>query len=618
MRINRNFFSAVLMLLASLSFGQTYKIKHLEPAFWWTGMQHKQLQILVHGNKISELTPSFSYPNLKLDSVVRTDNPNFLFLYLQLNEKTKAGHFKLSFLKNQKEILNYTYELKQRRAHSAERQGFSSSDAIYLITPDRFANAIPANDQLIELFEGVDRSKPQGRHGGDIQGIIDHLDYIKNLGFTAIWVNPLLENNQKKTSYHGYSTTNYYKIDARFGSNADYLRLSQEASKRGIKLIMDQIMNHCGLGHWWTSDMPTKNWYHYADDVKITNHRRTTLNDPYAAQSDRELFEDGWFVPSMPDLNQSNRLLADYLIQNSIWWVEYANLGGIRHDTHPYAGKEFMAEWSCRIMQEYPNFNIVGEEWSPNPAVLAKWLKGKVNSDGFKSCLPSLMDFPLHIALIHALQDNESWDKGFIELYEMLSNDFLYPNPSNLVFFADNHDMQRFYTQIGEDFELFKTAMIYVATIDRIPQMFYGTEYLATSPEHRDDGLIRSDFPGGWKGDSINAFTGKGLSKKQLEAQNFIRKLFNWRKNNPVVQSGKLMHFAPQNGLYVYFRYNSNKTIMVILNKNTQEVLLDTKRFKEITNGFTKATDVITGKAFSLDSPEIDSRTSLLLELSKN
>ncbi|MBN2238087.1 MAG: cyclomaltodextrinase C-terminal domain-containing protein, partial [Bacteroidales bacterium] len=446
---------------------------------------------------------------------------------------------------------------------------------------------------------------------------IDHLDYIKDLGFTAIWLNPVVENNHKRTSYHGYSTTNYYHIDARFGSNEDYYRLSQEASKRGIKLIMDQIMNHCGLGHWWTNDMPTKDWYHYAEKPQYTNHRRTTLEDPYAAKRERILFEDGWFVPSMPDLNQANRLLADYLVQNSIWWVEFADLGGIRHDTHPYSGKEFMSEYAFRIMQEYPNFNIVGEEWSPNPVVLAKWLAGKKNDDGYQGYLPSLMDFPLHMSLIQSLNEEEGWNKGFINLYEMLSNDFLYPDPFNLVLMPDNHDMPRFFTQIKEDYDLYKTGLIYVATIRGIPQIFYGTEYLAKSPGNNDHGRLRSDFPGGWKGDTINAFTGEGLTPKQKEAQDFVKSLLNWRKNNPVVQNGKLMHFSPENGIYVYFRYNDKKTIMVILNKNNNDIYLDTNRFTEIIKDFTTGIDIFTGEKYTLKNIPLKSKKSMILELLK-
>lgn len=615
MRIKR-LFSVVLLLLATMSYGQAYKIKHIEPAFWWVGMQHQQLQIMVHGDQISELNPSFSYPNLQLDSVVKTSNANYLFIYLSLNKNTIAGKFELILSKGKKEKLRYSYELKQRKETSAQRIGFNSSDAMYLITPDRFANALTENDEVDNLYERKNRSEDYGRHGGDIQGIINHLDYVQEMGFTAIWINPLLENNHKRSSYHGYSTTDYYKIDERFGSNEDYVRLSQEASKRGIKIIMDQIMNHCGLGHWWTDDMPSVDWYHYPKDIKITTHRRTTLHDPYASKEDRRRFEDGWFVRSMPDLNQSNQLLADYLIQNSIWWVEYANLGGIRHDTHPYAGKEFMDEYACRIMQEYPNFNIVGEEWSPNPVVLAKWLKGNTLLKN-ESCLPSLMDFPLHISLLNALRDQESWDNGFMNLYEMLSNDFLYAIPSNLVLFPDNHDTPRFFTEINEDFDLFKTAMIYIASINRIPQLFYGTEYLATSPGEKNDGRIRSDFPGGWDGDIVNAFTGVGLTDQQIEAQNFTRKLLNWRKDNAVVHNGKLMHFAPENGIYVFFRYNAEKTIMVILNKNKGNMTMDTERFNEIITSFSTGKDVITGKTYELNHLELEARTSLLLELSK-
>lgn len=612
------FFFFLINIIYSLNgFSQSYTIEHLEPAFWWTGMKHSQLQIMVHGENISELSPTFSFPYLTLDSVVRTENKNYLFLYVSLSENTKPGKFNIVFKKEKKEKLSYGFELKQRNENSANRIGFNASDVIYLITPDRFANAIPENDEVDNLFERKNRTDPTGRHGGDIQGIINHLDYIKEMGFTSIWLNPVIENNHKRTSYHGYSTTDYYKTDERFGSNEDYIRLSKEAEKLGIKLIMDQIMNHCGLEHWWTDDMPTNDWYHYAADLKITNHRRTALHDPYVASSDKTLFEKGWFVPSMPDLNQSNRLLADYLIQNSIWWIEYTNLSGVRHDTHPYSGKEFMAEYVCRIMKEYPNLNIVGEEWSPSPIVLAKWLNPSINSDNLPICLPSLMDFPLHISLINALNEDEGWNKGFINLYEMLANDFLYPNPSNLVVFPDNHDMPRFFTQLNEDFDLFKTGLIYIATIRGIPQIYYGTEYLATSPVHQDDGRIRSDFPGGWEGDKINAFTGNGLSKEQIEAQKFTRLLLNWRKNNPVIHNGKLMHFSPENSVYVYFRFNDDKTIMVILNKNKDNFILNTNRFKEIIKDFKYAKDIFTDSVISLDSIELEARKSMVLELSK-
>ncbi|HET6527661.1 MAG TPA: alpha-amylase family glycosyl hydrolase, partial [Balneolaceae bacterium] len=397
--------------------------------------------------------------------------------------------------------------------------------------------------------------------------------------------------------------------------NQLYKKLSEEAEERGIKLIMDMIMNHSGANHWWMQDPPSSDWFHYQDDFQRTNHRRTTIHDPYASKIDRKRFVDGWFVKAMPDLNQSNALLADYLIYNSIWWIEYAGLDGIRQDTYPYSGKKFLAKWSCRIMQEYPNFNIVGEEWSVDPAVLAKWQRGSELGD-LKSCLPSLMDFPLHTSLIKALTRKESWGTGFIEVYETLSYDYLYPDPFNLVIFLDNHDMDRFYRQVNEDFELFKMGMTYLLTMRGIPQVYYGTEILMANEESGNHGQIRTDFPGGWKGDDVNAFTGEGLSEKQLEAQQFTKKLLNWRKNNSIIHTGKLMHYAPKHdGIYVYFRYNEQETVMVIFNKSETEKHLNRNYFYEMLEGFSKGTDVATGKFYLLDDLVVPPRSALILEL---
>ncbi len=608
-------FVFIFFLFGSIS-AQEYAIERVEPLNWWIGMENPELQVMMYGDNIGELSPKIDYDGVDIERVERVDNDNYLFVYLHIDHTTVAGTMDISLMNNEQQELSYTYELKEREDGSASREGFNSSDVIYLITPDRFANGNPDNDEVAGYADSLDMDDDYGRHGGDIQGIINHLDYIDKMGFTAIWLNPVLENAMKEASYHGYATTDYYKVDPRFGSNELYKELSEKAEERGIKLIMDMIMNHAGSNHWWLQDPPTSDWVHYPGEYQQTNHRRTTLHDPYASDSDTKKFTNGWFVRSMPDLNQSNPLLADYMIYNSLWWIEYAGLRGIRHDTHPYAGKKFMQEWTCRIMEEYPDFNIVGEEWSVDPLVLAKWQRGSKLPTDYGSCLPSLMDFPIQTSLVNALTKEESWGTGFVNLYETLSFDYVYPNPKDLVIFADNHDMDRFYRQVNQDYDLFKMGMTYIMTMRGIPQFYYGTEILMSNEKHHDHGQIREDFPGGWSSDTKNAFSGNGLSDKKQQAQDFVKKLLNWRKDNPIIHDGKLMHYAPKHeGFYVYFRYNKDKTVMVILNKNENATELDTDRFYERTQGFTEGTDVITGKTYSLDEMTVPGRSALILEL---
>lgn len=574
---------------------QDYQINKVEPPFWWSGMRSSQLQIMVYGDNISELKPRLEYTGIKIDQVIEVSNPNYLFINLSVSPMTDPGSFEIDFLKGSKVKSSYTYRLLEREKGSASRKGFDNSDVMYLITPDRFANGNPSNDNADGLKEKSNRENPGGRHGGDIQGIRDHLDYIEDMGFTAIWVNPVLENDQPQYSYHGYSTTDFYKVDLRFGTNEEYAELAREAKGKGIKLIMDMILNHCGSEHWWMKDVPTEDWINYGGKFIQTNHRRTTVQDPYASEHDHKGFVDGWFVKTMPDLNQRNELLATYLIQNTIWWIEYAGLAGIRMDTYPYPDKDFMTNWTCRVMEEYPDFNIVGEEWSLNPSIVAHWQRGKNNQNGYESCLPSLMDFPVQSALVTALSEEENWNSGFIKLYEMLANDFQYADPSNLVIFPDNHDMSRIYTQLNEDPELLKMALVYTLTMRGIPQIYYGTEVLMKNPGTEDHGVIRSDFPGGWEGDKQNAFTG-ALGKNQREMQKFVKKLLSWRKTSIVVHNGRLMHYAPENNTYVYFRYSEMDKVMVILNKSDSQLELDLSRFKEQLDDLKiRGVDVITG-----------------------
>jgi len=605
---------------AGAAYGHS-RLDHVEPPFWWVGFKQPKLQILVHGSRIAGYTPKIDFPGVVIKKVIRTKSPNYLFIDVVIAPKTKAGKFNISFIKAGSPDITYPYELKNRTPHSAARKGFNSSDVIYLITPDRFANGNPNNDSVAGMADKLDRKNKDGRHGGDIQGVIDHLDYIARMGFTKIWLTPVLENDQPKTSYHGYAITDFYKVDPRFGSNKLYRKLVQTARRRGIGVIMDMVANHVGSKHWWMNDLPSDDWIHYSGlyrDGKyvITNNRHTTVQDPYSAASDRKIFSDGWFVKTMPDLNQKNPLMANYLIENSLWWIEYAGLSGIRMDTYPYSDMDFMARWSKRIMTEYPDFNIVGEEWSFNPSIVSFWQRGKKNKNGYVSYLPSLMDFPLQNALVKGLMAKESWSTGLITIYRMLANDVVYPNPSDLVIFPDNHDMPRIFTQLKGDKDLFKMVMAFTLTMRGIPEIYYGTEILKASPGPKDDGIIRSDFPGGWAGDKVNAFTGKGLSPDQRAAQQYLRKLLNWRKGKAVIDSGKLRHYLPKDGVYVYFRYNDTDRVMVILNKNKTAKNLKLKRFSEMLKGHSTAHEVIADKTVTIgDNLTLAPRSAMILDI---
>ncbi|MDE5419426.1 glycoside hydrolase family 13 protein [Labilibaculum sp. DW002] len=604
-----------VLLLGNVSVFAKNKIDHLEPAFWWVGMKNTNLQLLVHGENIAELQAEIDYPGVSIEKVSKVENPNYMFIDLKLSTELTAGSFDILFKKGKRTVVKYNYELKERRKGSAERKSFTSADAMYLITPDRFANGNPDNDNVKGLSDGLNREDKSGRHGGDIQGMIDNLDYISDMGFTSIWINPLLENNQTM-SYHGYATTDYYKIDERFGSNEEYLNLSKLAEEKGIGIIMDVILNHCGSEHWWMKDMPSKDWINNEGEFISCTHKRTTVQDKYASKEDLKQFTDGWFVKEMPDLNQRNPFMANYLIQNAIWWVEYANLYGIRVDTFPYSDAEFLREWDLRLLAEYPNLNIVGEEWSTNPTIVSYWQKGKQNKDGYDSKLPSLMDFPMQHKLVEALTQEDTWGTGLIRLYELLVNDVLYPDPNNLVIFPDNHDMARIFDQVDRDYDLYKMAMTYVLTMRGIPQVYYGTEILAKSDAGGDHGLLRIDFPGGWAGDKVNAFTGQGLGEQEKNAQAFCKTILNWRKNKEVIHSGKLMHYAPDMGLYSFFRYSDTEKVMVILNKNIESVKLNTKRYHEMLGGKSSVKDIITGETFELnDSFDIPARSTMILEV---
>ena len=585
------------------------QINHVEPLNWWVGMKNPNLQLLINGNNIGETTPFINYAGVTIKKVNRADSKNYLFLDLVIAKNTKPGTVGISFKIDGKEVYSYRYELKQRQQDAAQFKGFNSTDAIYLLVPDRFANGDENNDVVVGMKENkIDRKFPGGRHGGDLRGIINHLDYIKDMGFTAIWPTPMLENDMEKYSYHGYSITNHYKVDPRFGTLDDYKELAQKAKQKGLKLIFDEVLNHTGSNYWWMNDFPFKNWLNYPDHYTPTNHRRTVNQDIYASDYDKDLWEHGWFDKTMPDMNGENPFMANYQIQNSIWWIETLQLGGIRQDTYGYSDKTFLKNWSCSIMNEYPNFSMVGEEWSTNPLISSYWQKGKLNYDGYKSCLTTIMDFSLQEALIKSLTGNEdaSYNAPFTKLYEALANDFAYANPNQMLLMGDNHDMDRLFMQLKQDADLTIMALTYLLTIRGIPQIFHGTEILMdNTPNHKNDGLIRSDFPGGWKGDAVNAFNQNGLIPSQVKMQNYMKQLLNWRKTNSVIANGQTLHFAPFDGVYVYFRYNKENLIMVVMNMNNTATTLETNRFAEIVKGRKTAVNILTNETQNIKTSVI-------------
>jgi glycosidase len=600
-----------LCLLAGGAAAQ--EIERMEPPFWWTGFQHRELQLLVHGNNVSLMTPVVDKQGVAVNRIVRVASPNYLFLYLTIDPDAEPGVFDIVFREGDY-TLTHGYELRPRNPEHG--RGVTPADAIYLVTPDRFANGDPGNDEFGFLDDKLDRSEPYGRHGGDLRGVADSLGYIAEMGFTAVCLNPVLENAVPVWSYEGHAITDFYSVDPRLGSNEQLRELADSMRTRGLGLIMDLVLNHIGSGHWWMDDLPAHDWLNSPDGSVTSNHRRTINTDPNASDFDRRQFTDGWFSESAPDLNQRNPLVADYLAQNSIWWIEFAGLQGIRVDKLPYQDRQFTARWSRRLLREYPAFSIIGEEWNESPPVVAYWQQA---SDGSGASLPHLSDFPLRAALSRALTGDPSyWDGVWISLYETLGMDFLYADPAQLVISADGQDVDRIFTQLGEDPDLNRMAMVFLATMRGIPQFYYGTEVLASHPDGSSQGEIRSDFPGGWDGDSRNAFTGEGLTETELQAQALVQGLLNWRKSSTAIHAGDFMHYVPLRNVYVYFRFDATETIMVILNRDEEPVTLETDRFSERIGEATHASNVLDGTRYDIsDSVLLEPRSALVLRIEK-
>ncbi|SMO91350.1 Glycosidase [Saccharicrinis carchari] len=605
-----------LFILPTTLFSQ--KIERIEPKNWWIGMKYNTVTLLLYGKDISDLQPEISYPDVLLVNTEKSENKNYLFLSLKINPTAKPGIVNIIFKKNGEKLLTKKFPILKREANSAERDSYTQKDAIYLIVPDRFSNGDPSNDIIPNMLEKtLSRKDENKRHGGDIQGIINHLDYIKSLGFTQIWNTPLTENNQPNYSYHGYATTDYYKIDPRFGTNEDFRKLVYEAKKRNIGIIWDVVLNHCGSEYYFIKDLPCEDWVNLPKSRTRTNHLKSTITDIYAAKIDKEEYTDGWFDNHMADLNQRNPLVAKYLIQNTIWWIEYAGLSGLREDTFSYIDKEFLSNWTKTILAEYPKLNIVGEELSRNIAQTAYWQIDKKNTDGYQCYLPTLMDFSLNEQVISSLNRTDSWFSTWRDVYQSVAQDYLFPHPENQLIFPDNHDLDRFYSRINKNFEKWKLGIAMYTTMRGIPQFLYGTEVLFFNDKAGSDGQRRSDFYGGWDGDSKNAVTRKGLTKEEKEAQYYIAKLLNWRKTNSAITNGKFMHYAPdKNDVYVYFRYNDKQKVMVILNKNSESVLLDMNRYNEVIPNKFKAKEIISDQEIIVENTlRISAKTAMILDV---
>lgn len=616
------------LILCVMTIRAAVKIDRIDPANWFVGMKNTSLQLMVYGENIRQAYVTTDYDGVKIDSIVRLDSPNYLLVYLNL-EGVRPGEMTLNF-KNGKAVKKVKYELKAREKRGEERTGFTNADVLYMLIPDRFADGNPDNNDIKGMNPyKTDRSQPNQRHGGDLEGIRRHLDYFKELGVTALWFTPVLENNSPGGSYHGYATTDYYRVDPRFGTNDEYRRLTDEAHAKGLKIVMDMIFNHCGFEHPWINDMPSKDWlntpewlYDRKDKTKAevnrkymqTTYKLTPTVDPYASAIDLKETVDGWFVPSMPDLNQRNPHVIRYLIQNSIWWIETVGIDGIRMDTYPYADAGAMALWMKTMDEEYPNFNVVGETWVSDPPYTAAWQKDSKISQR-NSYLKTVMDFSFHAKINQAKYENtDGSGNGMNRIYENFVYDYLYPNPSSVMAFVENHDTDRFLGN-GRDTAALKQAMAILLTVKRIPQLYYGTEILMNGTKEKTDGYVRKDFPGGFPGDDHNAFTAGGRTPEENAMFTWLSRLLHWRQGNDVITKGSQTQFIPYNGVYVIARQYDGKNVMTVVNGTGKTTVFAVKRYAEVIGHNTEAKDVLTDRIVSLtDDTQLEPRKVMILE----
>ena len=575
----------------------------VEPSFWWSGMEEPELQLMVYGENIAGYTPEVTSKNVRIKESVRLESPNYLLLYLDISDSNPET-FDILFSDGTEKI-SYSYELKERDPDRYHIESFDASDVLYLIMPDRFANGDPSNDQIpMRMPYKVDRSHHSARHGGDLKGISDRLNYLADLGVTAIWLNPVLENDMEGGSYHGYATTDYYRVDPRFGSNEEYAKLIADTHSKGMKVVMDMIFNHCGSDHPWVKDVPSADWFNNLDEYVQTSHMKEMYFDPYASEYDKGKMVDGWFVPTMPDLNQRNRHVAKYLIQNSIWWIEYSGVDGIRQDTYPYADYDMMVDWIVAVEKEYPQYNIVGEAWLNNPIGTSFWQRNSpLNPNNSK--LKSVMDFRF-MGLSHSafFEETGEWNGGLHGIFDHMTYDFVYPDIYNVLRFLDNHDTDRFLKEYPTDLAGWKQGITFLLTMPGIPQIYYGTELLMHGNKSRSDGDIRLDMPGGWPGDKV-----------QNEAFDFMKKLLHWRQGNDVIAYGYMKHHVLQKGVYAYERYLADESVLVFMNGTSNRVEINLDRYSESIGDRIEWKDLLSGRNISLgEILSLDPKEILVLE----
>jgi len=601
-------FSLFLFLTAGKIFSQN--IDHIAPPDWYVGMRDSSLQLMIHGDDIATFSLQVEYPGVRLQGTQTVENPNYVFVDLVIEKNAKPGNLKLKF-KNGKQSFEHLYTLKQRTARDFA-YGLDASDFIYLLMPDRFSNGDTSNDIVQGMHENtVDRNNPKGRHGGDLAGIIQHLDHIRALGATAVWCTPLIENNQPKYSYHGYAATDHYTIDPRYGTNADYAQFVQEAHKKELKVVVDLVHNHIGNMHWTFLDLPMSGWVHRLDTGFVrSNYRTSVKHDPYGSEFDFRKMNEGWFDKHMPDLNQDNPFLAKYIIQNNIWWIETFHVDGFRLDTYPYSDLAFLQQWALAIEKEYPGFGIFGEVWVNGVGIQGYFHGNNHLQTGYNSQLPGLTDFTLYDAVITGLNEGFGWQQGVARVYHTLTQDYLYGDVMQNVLFLSNHDVSRIYSVLGEDLQKFKLSVALVLTMRGMVQWYYGDEILMKNFTYPEDGLVREDFPGGWPADTQNKYNGNDLQGNVAEAYQYVRTLANWRRNSDAIAHGKTMQFIPENGVYVYFRYTERETVMVVINTSENEYTPDPVRLKERLQGFTSAMDVLTGQTEIFESVHVPERSA--------
>jgi glycosidase len=621
--MTRLFAVSALLISTFVTLAQS-SIKRVDPPNWWVGMKNPKVQLLLYGPGAGNLTYTINYPGVTLAKTNKVENISYVFLDLIIAKTAKAGVVKIVGTGGGKTITQ-AFELKARKSERIAGS-VTSADLIYLIMPDRFANGDPTNDKFNNMLDTeADPKIPYLRHGGDLKGIMDHLDYLQELGVTSLWMTPVIENDelqkkeghgQMQAGYHGYHFTDHYAIDRRFGGNEAYIKLSKALHQRGMKLVQDAVYNHVSDDHWFYKDRPMKDWFNNWPSYTNSSHKEQPLFDPHSAAVDRDKMLDGWFTPFLPDLNQRNPYLANYLIQHAIWSTEMFNVDAWRIDTYKYNDQPFMNRCNEALLDEYPGMLLFGESVASNPLNMSYFVKSKVDFP-FRSNLPSTNDFPLNYAFNDALRQNYGWDEGVNRIYNVLSQDAVFADPMRLVTQIDNHDMDRFLSTVGEDFDKFKMGITWLLTTRGIPSWYYGTEIMMKNYRNPSDAEVRKDFPGGWPGDTENKFTKEGRADKENEAFEYVKKLAQYRKNTPALHSGKLTQYLPQDGVYVYFRSDKTKTIMIATNSSDKEKSPDMSRFSEMIKGVGSGKNVMTGELYDLTRMTLAPKSVVVVELGK-